>query len=72
MNVERTNNTVLSDREFEAFVLRREHDMSMNEIADEMGVERGTVRRMRQRIKVKLNKAHRTVELDAEYRRQDN
>jgi len=40
--------------------------------ADEMDVERGTVRRMRQRIKVKLNKAHRTVELDAEYRRQDN
>lgn len=72
MKVERTNNTVLSDREFEAYVLRREKGMSMNEIADEMDVERGTVRRMRQRIKVKLNKAHRTVELDAEYGREDN
>jgi transcriptional regulator len=63
MQEERVNNTVLSNQQMKVVLLQHGYDMDTNDIADELDIEPSTVRTIRRKAQVKMNKAQRTVEL---------
>jgi transcriptional regulator len=63
MQEERVNNTVLSNQQMKVVLLQHGYDMDTNDIADELDIEPSTVRTIRRKAQVKMNKTQRTVEL---------
>ena len=60
---ELTENTLLAEREAEAYILTEELDYTIQEAADEMDVGFGRVSGARNRIKEKIMKSEKTAEL---------
>jgi len=55
--------TNLSEREAEAYILTEELGYTIQEAADEMGIKYGNASKKRSRIRGKIEKAEKTVEL---------
>jgi DNA-directed RNA polymerase specialized sigma24 family protein len=61
---ELTSNTLLAEREAEAYILTEELGYTIQEAADEMSVGFGRVSGARSRIKEKIQKVNKTSELE--------